>query len=206
MTTNLNRLQVHRKSGAELFELAGAQQALSLLDFWQWSASDLVSNATRGRLAEFIVATALGIDVRGVRDEWAAYDLVTKAGTKIEVKSAAYLQTWHQKRPSPITFEVRKTLGWDPETNEMEKTPRRQADIYVCALLAHMDKATLDPLKLDQWRFFVVPTPVLDERTRSQHSITLRSLEKLTRGAVDYTALRAAVEEVVAQGVGGPAD
>lgn len=35
----------------------------------------LVSNATRGRLAEFIVAAGLKIDTSGVRDEWAASDL-----------------------------------------------------------------------------------------------------------------------------------
>ena len=32
-----------------------------VIDFWKWSVSDLVSNATRGRLAEFIVAKALKI-------------------------------------------------------------------------------------------------------------------------------------------------
>jgi hypothetical protein len=30
-----------------------------LLDFWRWSASDLVSNATRGVFAEYIVGLAL---------------------------------------------------------------------------------------------------------------------------------------------------
>jgi hypothetical protein len=29
-----------------------------------------LSNATRGRLAEFIVATALRVNVSGVRNEW----------------------------------------------------------------------------------------------------------------------------------------
>ena len=44
-----------------------------LLDFWKWSVSDLLSNATRGRLAEFIVATALKIPLDRIRDEWAAW-------------------------------------------------------------------------------------------------------------------------------------
>jgi len=66
------------------------------------SLSDLVSNATRGRLAEFIVAQALNVDTSGVRDEWAAYDLLTSSGIKVEVKSAAYLQSWAQRRHSNI--------------------------------------------------------------------------------------------------------
>jgi hypothetical protein len=48
-----------------------------LIEFWQWSISDLVSNVSRGVLAEFIVAKALEINtVSNVRDEWAAYDLL----------------------------------------------------------------------------------------------------------------------------------
>ena len=33
-------------------------------DFWAWYASDLLSNILCGALAEFIVATALGIDTK----------------------------------------------------------------------------------------------------------------------------------------------
>jgi hypothetical protein len=57
----------------------------------------------------------------------------------------------------------------------------RQADPYVFALLAHLDKATLDPLNVAQWRFYVVAPPVLANRTGSQHSITLGCLEKLAQ-------------------------
>jgi hypothetical protein len=30
---------------------------------------------------------------------------------------------------------------------------KRQADVYVFALLAHEDRTTIDPLDLDQWKF-----------------------------------------------------
>ncbi len=79
------------KTGDEPFTNNGAPLAQKLIDFWKWSVSDLVSNATRGVLAEFIVATALQIDPSKVRDEWAAYDLSTNEGIKIEFRSAAYL-------------------------------------------------------------------------------------------------------------------
>lgn len=39
--------------------------------------SDLVSNSIRGKLAEFIVAKALGVDTNMARDEWQSYDLLT---------------------------------------------------------------------------------------------------------------------------------
>ena len=60
------------------------------------------------------------------------------------------------------------------------------------ALLHHEDKLTIDPLKLAQWLFFVVPTKVLNARKRSQHSITLSSLQALGPG-VSYSELKAAV-------------
>jgi hypothetical protein len=51
-----------------------------------------VSNTTRGRLADFIIAKALGVDTSGVREEWAAFDLISPEGTQVEVKSADYIQ------------------------------------------------------------------------------------------------------------------
>ena len=195
--TELKRLTITRKEGRESFHTNGRQLNFDLLSFWQWSASDLVSNATRGIIAEYIVARALGLAEKGVRDEWAAFDLETLSGVKVEVKSAAYIQSWHQKRLSSITFITPKTRAWDADTNVQSREVRRQADVYVFALLALTDKATVDPLNLDQWRFYVLPTAVLDARTRSQHSITLKSLEKLCDGAVTYTDLRKAVENSI---------
>src|SRR5512143_1909861 len=101
------------KTGEEQITLHGKSIGFSLVDFWKWSVSDLVSNVTRGRLAEFIVASSLGIDLKIARDEWQAYDLITADGKKLEVKSAAYVQSWFQKRLSSIIFTTRATRHWD---------------------------------------------------------------------------------------------
>lgn len=92
----LDKLDIIRKLGTEQFSLEGQNLGISLLDFWSWSSSDLVSNTLRGILAEFLVAHDLGIS-QTLRTEWDAYDLVTAEGIKIEIKSAAYLQSWKQK-------------------------------------------------------------------------------------------------------------
>ena len=153
----------------------------------------MVSNATRGIIAEFLVAEALGIASSKVREEWAAYDLEASNGTTIEVKSAAYIQSWHQRELSRISFGVSKTRAWDKDTNRLSEEARRQADVYVFALLAHTDKQTIDPLDVSQWEFFVLPTETLDRRERSQHSITLPSLKKLA-SAILFSEIRPAVE------------
>jgi hypothetical protein len=92
----LGRIYVRRKSGDEPFHAAGRPIGAELGDFWRWAFSDLTSNALRGVLAEYLVARALGAD-RGARTEWDACDVCAPDGTRIEVKSAAYLQSWSQR-------------------------------------------------------------------------------------------------------------
>lgn len=71
-----------RHTGAESLHVNGQGVPFDVLSFWQWSASDLVSNVTRGTLAEFIIATALGIDINVIRRDWDAYDLTTPRDSK----------------------------------------------------------------------------------------------------------------------------
>lgn len=192
---SLDRITLARKSGRERFRDGSADLDFDLLTFWQWSGSDLLSNSMRGVLAEFLVARALRAEAEGVREEWASYDLTTENGTKVEVKSAGYLQSWYQKHLSQISFVVPKRRPWDANTNRLGGVPVRPADVYVFALLSHKDKATVDPMDVDQWTFFVLPTSVLDRRKRSQHSITLPTLETLCGRSVSFSGLRAAVLE-----------
>ena len=191
----LKEIEITKRSGEEKFRDGGKNLDFNLLSFWQWSSSDVVSNATRGILAEYMVGKALGcIKDDDVRDEGRAYDLDTQAGVRIEVKSAAYVQSWKQSRLSKISFNVPKTFGWDRETNKFDKEKKRQADVYVFALLFHKDKKTVNPLDISQWEFFVLPTKVLDQREPSQHSITLPSLKKLT-DSVSFFELGQAVDK-----------
>ena len=61
----------------------------------------------------------------------------------------------------------------------------------------HKEKKSVDPLNLNQWEFFVLPTEVLDLRQRSQHSITLKSLERLSGKSVTYFQLKNAVDKAL---------
>ena len=163
-----------------------------LLDFWQWSNSDLLTNTTRGVLAEFIVAKALGVSDKP-RIAWDAFDLLTSSGVPVEVKSCAYIQSWEQKKPSSISFVIRKTKRLDPAKGAYAGDPRRQAAIYVFAVLSHQDRETVNPMDLEQWDFYCVLTSVLDARTRSQHSLTLKSLQGLAQ-KVSFSRLKDAVQ------------
>ena len=189
---SLASFSASRKTGAEPVMAAGRPVGATVADFWGWSRSDLLDNTERGVLAEFIVATALGIPTDGVREGWAAWDLTTPGGVRVEVKSAAYLQSWGPEGTFQDPVQHPQDAGVGCGRRGFADVARRHAQVYVFALLAHTGKATVNPLDLDQWAFYVLPTAVLDGRTRSQHSITLRTLEGLT-AAVSFGGLRQAV-------------
>jgi hypothetical protein len=193
MSVHLERRHAKRLTGQEPLVNGDVALGPSVADFWAWSASDLVSNTLRGVLAEFIVARAVGVDTNGVREEWSSCDLRTPDGITIEVKSAAYLQSWSQRQLSTISFVIPKAVAWNANMGIYDGPAKRQAMVYVFALLAHSVKETLNPLQVDQWRFFVVPTSTLDTRTRSQHSITAKSLERLAGAALTFGQLAEAV-------------
>ncbi len=190
--SELNALRVERKTGDENFLSADTKLSVTLADFWRWSVSDLVSNATRGILAEFIVANALQLDA-GARTEWDAYDLKLSDGTKIEIKSAAYCQSWTQNNLSQIRFTIRPTYGWESSTNLSSTELIRQAHIYVFCLLKHQEKKTVNPLDLDQWVFYLVQAKELNERFPSQKSIGLSGLLKLEPLVLKYGELASSI-------------
>jgi len=185
---SLNKIIATSKTGQEKLNYNNQPLNFMLLDFWRWSASDILSNATRGVLAEFIVATATNININEVRNEWGAYDLITPDNIKLEIKSAAYLQSWFQKALSTIKFSTKLARHWDSETNVLASISKRHAEVYVFCLLYHDNKQTVDPLNLNQWEFYVLATVELNNYTRSQHSITLKSLKALTQ-AVSYSQI-----------------
>lgn len=188
-------LKANPKDGSERFHTDTIEHDFDLLSFWKWSTSDLVSNTARGVLAEYIVAKALG-STEDLRSEWRAFDILTPEGTKVEVKSAAYVQAWKQGRHSTIQYLVGKKLAWDADAGASEKVARRHADVYVFALLKHTIRQTIDPLNLAQWEFYVLPTSVLDERERSQHSIGLAALKAVAGEPVAFDGLKDAVKRV----------
>ena len=189
-------LQVAPLAGDETLHQNGESLDATALDFWRWSSSDLANNALRGVLAEWIVARALGV-ATGVRTEWDAYDLVSPAGITVEVKSAAYLQSWGQNALSSIGFNIRPTRGFQQNTN-IYGASQRQAQVYVFCLLHHQDKSTLDPLDLGQWTFYLLGARVLNEKLKEQKSVALSSLLQLEPRRVRWQEIAAGVEALAA--------
>ena len=70
---------------------------------------------------------------------------MTFGSITLEVKSAAFVQSWQQALPSTISFPIEQ----------------RVSTAYVFCLLAEEDRDLLDPQDMSQWRFSVEPSCVI---------------------------------------------
>ncbi len=147
----------------------------TLMDFWKWAYSDVMSNRNRSIFAEFIIANALGV-TREPRIEWDAVDLKYR-NIAIEVKSAAYLQSWKQKTLSIIRFGIEKKLSWESSTNTSSPDPIHSADCYVFCLFHQKDPVDANVLDLNQWSFYIARTDEMEKRYGDLKSLSLSRLE-----------------------------
>lgn len=182
--TGLRR--VVRKTGDEPLHIRGAPTGITLRAFWQWTASNLLGNTLRGHFAEFLVASALGT-ADGTRIEWDSFDVVTRGGLRVEVKSSAYVQAW-KGRPSRISFNIAESKPWSWEQNRLGETARN-SQLYVFCLFGETDEMSADATNLSQWQFYVVPTRTVTQAFGTQKTIGLAALRRLGVRPVDYSHL-----------------
>jgi hypothetical protein len=129
---------------------------------------DLRTNTARSRLAEYLVAVALNVHHRP-RVEWDSHDVTARDGTRVEVKSSAYLQAWDQARLSRISFGGLRARTWSPQAGYAADVTYN-ADVYVFALQTAVTHETYDALNLDQWRFWVASAVTIVETGQDQVS------------------------------------
>lgn len=185
---NLFNVETIKKIWNELFSFNKNNLNFQLLDFWSWNGSDLLNNAMRWKLAEFIIAKALDI-ANSYRIEWDEYDLVYN-GIKIEIKSWAYIQSWEQDRYSNIILSIKPTK--DDNWYEF----KRKSDIYVFAILSHKEAKTINPLKLEQWDFYIIKTSILNEKLWNQKTIGLNWLLKLNPIKCNFDQIKESINSI----------
>ncbi len=179
----------------------GCQDEIPLLgvtvgDFWSWAYSDILSNTDRAVFAEFVVGTALGV-TDAPRVEWDAVDL--RYGEKtIEVKSSAYVQSWHREQdpPSQISFDLKERLSWDAASNTYRVEPSRAADCYVFCVYAEKDRSKANVLDVDRWEFYVVSTEQINRQLGSRKTAALSTIRTLAE-PVGYNRLKERVDSAL---------
>ncbi len=188
----LPELEPRRLTGAEPFHHGGAAENISVLEFWQWSASSLAANNLRGHLAEFLVSSDLGL-ADGTRQEWAECDIWTPKKFRIEVKSASYIQQWAQSALSKISFDIAPTHGWDYKKQRRISTKQRNSDAFVFCVIETRDQTTFDPLDLGQWAFYALATKEIDRKLGAQKSLSLNGLQSLAHTKCKYGGIAEAL-------------
>ena len=170
-------------------EFSSAETPFSVGEFWQWAFSDLQENVTRGVLAEFLVAKALGINL-SVRQAWDDYDLKTEKGLRVEVKASGYLQAWRQQKPSVIQFGQLKARSWDDKEGYTSE-PQYRADVFVFAVHTAKRHEDYDMMDLAQWEFYVADSETLARLGTTP--IGLSKVRRIAEGPVIFSDLKTIV-------------
>lgn len=147
-----------------------------LAAFCLWNSRHLLENRTRAAYAEWLVHHALQIPPSEYRQEGAPVEL-TDGRLTLEIRSAAYVQSWSHQQPTRISFA----------------TEQRTATAYVFCLLVETDPDKADPQDLSQWRFWVVLTRSLHPERKS---IGLQALIRSFGEGLHFGELKAAVDRL----------
>ena len=151
----------------------------------------------RGVVGEYWVTKALGLTDE-IRKGWNTWDLETPDGTRIEVKTSGYRQSWHKSSDKMATpqFVVPKVRVKADESRGLRQGQYRPAHVYVFCFHNERDVTKLDPLDTSQWEFYVVPTTLIDENVNpnaKSPSMNLQHLSEHNLDPVNFAGLKAAI-------------
>lgn len=182
--------------GNEKFRFDNQDLNFDIKDFWSFQYSNIYS--LHGEIAEFVVARSLGITEAQNSEYWTLWD-ITYENVKIEVKATAYFHLWNKDGnvSKQRTFSIAKANGsYDAEIAGNSEL-RRQNDIYVFCLINGETVETANPLDLDNWEFYVVPTAFLDEYCGDNKKISLGRIRSFGFECVRYNNLKNAIDAVI---------
>jgi hypothetical protein len=109
------------------------------------------------------------------------------------VKSAAFLQSWQQNRPSRFVFDISLKKAWYADTNTSSSEPIRAADCYIFCLYPETDHENANILDIPSWQFFVLSKEAIDQEFKEQKTVSLKRLQGTTT-ATDYKNLKFIVD------------
>lgn len=169
-------------------------------EFWRWAMSDLLGNRNRGIFAEFLVGKALGDKaLEHPRIEWDCYD-IEYHDYWIEVKSSAYIQTWHNEntRKSALSFNISPTNRcWDARRDIVKRDRKRYAHMYVFCVLNGRDV-----LDLDNWDFYVTTTANMENSVgKDTGSIGIRKVHEICGQPIPYNELKPKIDALLRIGI-----
>ncbi|MBQ4625098.1 MAG: hypothetical protein IJB51_11220 [Clostridia bacterium] len=190
----------HAYAPDEKFQHNG-KELFSVLEFWQYAYSQL--EGLGDTLAEFLVAKALCVEKAENVNYWTAYDMAYR-NKRIEVKATRYVHPWNTSISKVRTFSIEPTNNsyWGNSKDGVngEKKLSRQSEVFVFCLNSNKDIHNSDPLRVDDWTFYVVPTYEINNYCKdypNQKRISLNVVKRLTKGGVAFDKLKDAVDAAI---------
>lgn len=197
-------------SGNEMFTLNGTPQGFDVRSFWRFQFSNL--SDMQGEVGEFVVSMALNNVLPNNKCGWTHWD-INYGATKVEVKTTSYYQPWRSKKTDAEgnevenisehrAFSIRKShKDWNDPTSELI----RHSDIYIFVLDIGKTETTANPLHLENWRFWVIPTKLINDKCNDNKSISLGKVKRLAKmrhfpeDGVGFADLRQAVDNAISE-------
>lgn len=192
------------KEGKESFTLNGKKQDFNVLCFWQYHFSNLWNMTDK--IAEFLVAKALeGKDTYTRNHEyWAVWDLNYRH-IRIEIKATSDFHTWNaeKRKKTQRVFDIHPIMdrGYVPDELEWTGKIRRISEVYVfchvrCSENSY-DAESADPLNLDNWDFYIIPTFIIDKCCGSNKSISLGRVRQIHgKSPFRYNEIRGEMDRI----------
>lgn len=183
--------------GYEKFRFNGEDLGLNVMDYWQFQFSNLIDYL--GSVAEFLVAKALSKDDPDNANGWTLFDIGYR-GKRIEVKATSYYQSWKESHiiSEHRVFSIRKThVDYQNSKSDMA----RQNDVYIFCLETEKPPKgeSANPLNLENWTFYVVPTIVINDLFGDQKTLSLNRLKQIEKYgvAMSYDRIKENVDKII---------
>ena len=183
-------------TGNETFIFNGEVADFKFLDFWKFHYSNIYD--LQDKIAEFIVSKALGVNEAQNDQYWTLWDVLYR-DKRIEVKETSYYHSFNQegKVSKQRVFGITKANGsYDPAKSGNSEFCR-QNDIYVFCLNTGDTRESSNPLNLNNWEFYVVPTAIINEKCGDNKTISLGKIKRLGFSAKRYDEIRADIDRII---------
>lgn len=187
------KLSDNQLVGDEFFTYNGNNTDMTILEFWRWHFSEIYD--LQSKISEYIVGKALGLTEAENVGVWTLFDMMYRE-KRIEIKETSFYHAWQtDEEPKSQKRSFGITKAYD---NYLDKNSpyRRQSDIYIFCLNTGETKASSNPLQLEHWEFYIVPTYRINEVCKNGKSISLLRVRNLAE-KVSYDKLKSKIDILI---------
>jgi len=165
-----------------------------ILDLWKSKYSNIYN--MQDVIAEFLVEKALGIDKAQNTDYWTLYDILYR-DCRIEIKQTGYYHPWNENgKISNIRRFGITMANSNYEFEELENKFERQNDIYVFCLNTGETKEDSNPMNIDNWEFYIMPTKIINEVCGDNKTIGLNKVREISK-RVSYDKIKEIIDFII---------